>query len=40
MLVHCFVMKVLLSLYVYVWVGDVSSSLCDEGVALVVCVCG
>ena len=39
MLVHCFVMQLLLSLYVCVE-GDVSSLLCDVGVALIVCVCG
>ena len=38
MLVHRYVMKVLLSLYVCVG-RDVSSLFCDEGVALVVCVC-
>ena len=38
MLVHCFVMWLLLSLYVYVE-GDVSSLFCDVVVALIVCVC-
>ena len=37
MLVHCFVMQLLLSLYVYVE-GDVSSLFCDVVVALIVCV--
>ena len=39
MLIHCFVMYVLLSLYVCV-VRDVSSLLCDVVVALIVCVWG
>ena len=38
MLVHCFVMQLLLSLYVCV-VQDVSSLFCDVVVALIVCVC-
>ena len=39
MLVHCFVMKLLLSLYVCVE-GGVSSLFCDVVVALIVCVGG
>ena len=39
MLVHCYVMQLLLSLYVC-WVGDVSLLFCDVVVALIVCVCG
>ena len=40
MLVHCYVIYVLLSLFVCVGVGDVISLLCDVVVALIVCVCG
>ena len=39
MLVHCYVMLSLLSLYVCVG-GDVSSFLCYVVVAIIVCVCG
>ena len=39
MLVHCFVMLSLLSLYVCLE-GDVSSLFCDVVVALILCVCG
>ena len=39
MLVHCFVMWLLLSLFVYVG-GDVSSLFCDVVVALYCIVCG
>ena len=38
MLVYCFVMQLLLSLYVCVE-GDVSLLLCDVVGALIVCVC-
>ena len=41
MLVHCFKMWLLLSLYVCVCVeGDVSSLFCDVAVALIVYLCG
>ena len=39
MLVDCFMMLLLLSLFVCVD-GDVSSLFCDVVVALIVCVCG
>ena len=39
MLVRCYVMKVLLSLFLCVG-GDVSSLFCDVGVDLIVCMCG